>query len=89
MGGSYAPERCLGIPVAKIMITALKDVRKPKANPTIPVHEEYGKLKRGLSDESANVLLVCWDPAPLRYNCTLGSFDGEVHRYWRILGWSA
>jgi hypothetical protein len=80
MGGCYAPEQCLAIPVVEIMITALEDVREPKANPTIPIHEEYGKLKRGLSDESANDLLVGWGPSSLGYNCTLCSFDGEVQR---------
>jgi hypothetical protein len=78
MGGSYAPERCLGIPVAKIMITALKDVRKPKANPTIPVHEEYGKLKRSFCDMTAKVDIIAWAPSPLGYNCTLSSFNGEI-----------
>jgi hypothetical protein len=62
----------------EIMITALKDIREPKANPTIPVHEEYGKLKHGHRDELANVHRVGWDPSLLGHNCTLSSFDGEI-----------
>jgi hypothetical protein len=66
------------MPVVEVIITTLKDVWKPKANPTIPIYEENGKLKRGLRDKSAKIDIVGWDPSPLGDNCTLSSFDAEV-----------
>jgi|SRR6266850_328490 len=74
------------MPVVEVIVTALKDVWKPKANPTIPVYEENGKLKRGLRDKSAKIDLVGWDPSPLGHNRTLSSFDAEVQGWRWILG---
>jgi hypothetical protein len=56
----------------------LKDVREPKANPIIPVNKENGKLKRGLSDVSANVDIIGWGPSLLWQYSALSSSDGKV-----------
>jgi hypothetical protein len=52
----------------EIMISALKDIGQPKANPTIPIDEIDWKLKRGAFDVSANIDFIGWSPSPLRYN---------------------
>jgi hypothetical protein len=61
--------------MVEIMISALKDIGQPKANPAVPVDEIDGKLKRGACDVSASIDFIRWGPSPLRYNSTLSCGD--------------
>jgi hypothetical protein len=63
-----APKWSFSIPIVEIMVSALKDIGQPKANPTIPIDEIDWKLKRGACDVSANIDFNGWSPSPLRYN---------------------
>jgi len=48
VGRRLAPKWGFSIPIVEIIISALKDIGQQKANPTIPVDEIDGKLKRKL-----------------------------------------
>jgi hypothetical protein len=72
--------------MVEIVVAALKDVGQPKPNPTIPVNEIDGELKRGGYDITADIDFIRWDPSPLRHNSTLTHADVVVQRQHQVLG---
>ena len=69
----------------EIVVAALKNVGKPKPNPTIPVDEIDGELEIGARDIAASIDFVCWGPSLLRYNGTLSCVDIVVQWQHQVL----
>jgi len=83
-----APKWRFSIPKVEIVVAALKDVWQPKPDPTIPVDEIDGELKRGACDVTADIDFIRWGPPPLRYNTTLSCADVVVQWQHQVLGWN-
>jgi len=81
-----APKWRFSIPMVEIVVAALKDVGQPKPNPTVPVDEIDGELKRGAFDVTADIDSIRWGPSPLRYNGTLTCADVVVQWQHQVLG---
>jgi hypothetical protein len=74
--------------MVEIVVAALEDVGQQKSNPTIPVDEIDGELKRGACDVSTNIDSIRWGPSTLRYNGALSCADVVVQRQHQVLGWN-
>lgn len=65
MGSRWCEYTWFPLPGYTGQLHILDGCRVGRSQPTVPVYEENGELKRGVLDMSANANLISWDPSSL------------------------